>query len=130
MDWVRTHFSIPLLAGLAYFKIEIAEWDFFTCLLAITESINQVSILTVILLLLVKRRISSILYDTILKCDFVFSSVLIFDPVSPCLEEIMVKVPQFVRQKFWILLNIFVDQPGAVSLTGSFSSLSQVTKVP
>lgn len=103
---------------------------FFTCLLAITESINQVSILTVILLLLVKRRISSILYDTILKCDFVFGSVLIFDPVNPCLEEIMVKVPQFVRQKFWILLNIFVDQPGAVSLTGSFSSLSQVTKVP
>lgn len=101
---------------------------FFTCLLTITESINQVSVLTVILLLLVKRRISSILY-TILKCDFVFSSGLIFDPVNPCLEEIMVKVPQFVRQKFWILLNIFVDQPGAVSLTGSFSSLSQVTKV-
>lgn len=129
MDWVRTHFSIPLLAGLAYFKIGIAEEFFFTCLLAITESINQVSILTVILLLLVKRRISSILYDTILKCDFVFGSVLNFDPVNPCLEEITVKVPQFVRQKFWILLNIFVDHPGAVSLTGSFSSLSQVTKV-
>lgn len=63
-------------------KIEIAKCAFFfnfTCLLAIRESVNEVSILRVIPLLLVKRRILSLpCMITILKCNSVLGSGFFF----------------------------------------------------
>lgn len=105
MDWVRTHFSIPLLVGLAYFKIEITEWEFLK--FVSTQLVYKLSVHIESHSSVAVKRIFSTLYDTILKCVSVFDSVLIFDPVNPGLEKIMVKVPQFASQKFSIYLISF-----------------------
>lgn len=96
-------------------KIEIAMCVLFVFFfphlsLAVTDSINEVSLLTVIPSFLVKRIIFA-LHDTVLKCDSVLGSVF-FSSYESTFERHQFQSPSICKIQIVDLVNIFLDQPG------------------